>query len=159
MLVKDGKILEDSLMKARISEDEFVSYLRLSGTDDISDIKLSYLEINGQVSFIKKRKKTENCYDYYYRLLYIYNRSLDAILKSIIKRQIPFLIGGTITGIIMTYYYGFLFTIIVNSAIWYVISYLVSKYYYKSKGLNDQKYLIQYGLSKIKSRNRHYRER
>ena len=97
--------------------------------------------------------------DYYYRLLYIYNRSLDAILKSIIKRQIPFLIGGTITGIIMTYYYGFLFTIIVNSAIWYVISYLVSKYYYKSKGINDQKYLIRYGLSKIKSRNSHYRER
>jgi uncharacterized membrane protein YcaP (DUF421 family) len=38
--------------------------LRLSGTDDISDIKTSYLEINGQVSFIKKKqlgggKKTE----------------------------------------------------------------------------------------------------
>jgi uncharacterized membrane protein YcaP (DUF421 family) len=49
LLVKDGKILEDSMMKARISEDEFESYLRLSGTDDISDIKLSYLEINGQV--------------------------------------------------------------------------------------------------------------
>ena len=47
-------------MKARISEDEFVSYLRLSGTDDISDIKLSYLEINGQVSFIKKREKNED---------------------------------------------------------------------------------------------------
>ena len=55
LLVKDGKILEDSMMKARISEDEFESYLRLSGTNDISDIKLSYLEINGQVSFIKKR--------------------------------------------------------------------------------------------------------
>jgi hypothetical protein len=37
---------------------------------------------------------------------------------------------------------------------WYVISYLVSKYYYKSKGTNDQKYLIQYGLSKIHSRNK-----
>ena len=37
------------MMKARISEDEFESYLRLSGTNDISDIKLSYLEINGQV--------------------------------------------------------------------------------------------------------------
>ena len=49
LLVKDGKILKDSMMKARISEDEFVSYLRLSGTNDISDIKLSYLEINGQV--------------------------------------------------------------------------------------------------------------
>ena len=52
----------------------------------------------------------------------------------------------------MTYYYGFLFTIIVNSAIWYVISYLVSKYYYKSKGINDQKYLIQYALNKIKKK-------
>ncbi|HEX2408771.1 MAG TPA: hypothetical protein VHJ38_16335 [Nitrososphaeraceae archaeon] len=84
----------------------------------------------------------------------MYYCNLDVILKSIIKRQIPFLIGGTITGIIMTYYYGFLFTIIVNSAIWYAISYFVSKYYYKSKGINDQKYLIQYGLSKIKSRNK-----
>ena len=55
---------------------------------------------------------------------------------------------------IMAYYYGFLFTIIVNSIMWYVISYLVSKYYYKSKGINDQKYLIQYGLSKIKSRKK-----
>ncbi len=59
LLVKDGKILEDSMMKARISRDEFESYLRLSGTDDISDIKSSYLEINGQVSFIKKNKEKE----------------------------------------------------------------------------------------------------
>ena len=87
-------------------------------------------------------------------MLSIYYCNLDAILKSIIKRQIPFLIGGTITGIIMTYYYGFLFTLIVNSVMWYAISYLVSRYYYKSRGINDQKYLIQYGLSKIKSRNK-----
>ena len=57
LLVKDGKILEDSMMKAKISEDEFESYLRLSGTDDISDIKLSYLEINGQVLSKRKRRK------------------------------------------------------------------------------------------------------
>ena len=87
-------------------------------------------------------------------MLYIYYCRLDTILKSIIKRQIPFLIGSTITGSIMAYYYGFLFTIIVNSLMWYVISYSVSKYYYKSKGINDQKYLIQYGLSKIKSRHK-----
>ena len=79
---------------------------------------------------------------------------MDAILKSIIKWQIPFLIGGTITGSILAYYYGFLNTIIVNNAIWYAISCLVSKYYYKSKGTNDQKYLIRYGLSKIKSRHK-----
>jgi len=40
LLVKYGKILEDSMMKARISEDEFESYLRLSGNDDIPDIIL-----------------------------------------------------------------------------------------------------------------------
>ncbi|MDW3626544.1 MAG: hypothetical protein QOK72_07865 [Nitrososphaeraceae archaeon] len=33
--------------------------MRLSGTDDIFDIKTSYLEINGQVSLSKQRKKTE----------------------------------------------------------------------------------------------------
>ncbi|MGZ5548885.1 MAG: DUF421 domain-containing protein [Nitrososphaeraceae archaeon] len=59
LLVKDGNISYDSMLKARISRDEFDSYLRLSGTDDISDIKLSYLEINGQVSFIKKKKVEE----------------------------------------------------------------------------------------------------
>ena len=54
LLVKEGKILDESLLKARISREELESYLRLSGTDDISEIKSSYLEINGQVSFIKK---------------------------------------------------------------------------------------------------------
>ena len=78
--------------------------------------------------------------------------NMDIILKSILRRQIPFLIGGTITGTIMTYYYGFPFTIIVNSIIWYGISYIVNKYYWKNRGIDDQKYLIRYALSKISSR-------
>jgi hypothetical protein len=77
---------------------------------------------------------------------------MDKILKAIIRRQIPFLIGGAITGTIMTYYYGFLLALVVNSALWYGISYIVSKYYWKKKGIDDQKYLIQYVLSKINSR-------
>jgi ABC-type transport system involved in Fe-S cluster assembly fused permease/ATPase subunit len=79
---------------------------------------------------------------------------LDATLKKIIKRQLPFLIGGTITGVIMTYYYGFLFSIIVNSAIWMLISFIVNKYYYKSTGFKDEKYLLQYALTKINSRRK-----
>ena len=79
---------------------------------------------------------------------------MDKALKSVVKRQIPFLIGGTITGTIMTYYYGFPFTIIVNSAIWWAISYLINKYYWKSSGLNDQKYLLQFAMSKIKTRKK-----
>jgi hypothetical protein len=74
--------------------------------------------------------------------------------KKIIKRQLPFLIGGTITGAIMTYYYGFLFSIIVNSAIWMLISFIVNKYYYKSTGFKDEKYLLQYGLAMINTRKR-----
>jgi hypothetical protein len=75
---------------------------------------------------------------------------MDKILKAIIKRQIPFLIGGTVTGAIMAYYYGFLFTIIVNSFIWWGISYAVNRFLWKSSGLNDQRYLIRYFLLKMK---------
>ena len=75
---------------------------------------------------------------------------MDKILKAIIKRQIPFLIGGTVTGAIMAYYYGFLFTIIVNSIIWWGISYAVNRFLWKSSGLNDQRYLIRYFVLKMK---------
>jgi hypothetical protein len=74
---------------------------------------------------------------------------VDKVLKSILRRQIPFLIAGTITGMIITYYYGFLFSIIVNSAMWYGISVIVNKYYWKNKGTEDQKYLLQYAMSRI----------
>ena len=53
-LVEDGKIIDESMKKANISKKELESYMRLSGTDNISDIKSSHLEINGQVSFVKK---------------------------------------------------------------------------------------------------------
>jgi hypothetical protein len=47
------------------------------------------------------------------------------------------------------YYYGFLFSIIENSAIWMLISSIVNEYYYKSTDFKDEKYLLQYGLAKI----------
>jgi uncharacterized membrane protein YcaP (DUF421 family) len=47
LLVKDGK---DSMMKARISEEEFESYFRLSGTDDISD--MAFTKKLSQIIFI-----------------------------------------------------------------------------------------------------------
>jgi uncharacterized membrane protein YcaP (DUF421 family) len=40
--------------RARIDDREFESYMRLHGIEDLTDVKLSYLEVNGQVSFIKK---------------------------------------------------------------------------------------------------------
>jgi hypothetical protein len=54
----------------------------------------------------------------------------------------PYLIGGTITGIVITYYYGFLFSIVVNSTIWFAISTVVNKYYWKYTGFKDETYLV-----------------
>ncbi len=77
---------------------------------------------------------------------------MDKILKAVLKRQIPFIIGGALTGIIVTYYYGFLVSIIANSAMWMFISFIVNKYYYKSTGFKDEKYLMHYAVSKLNSR-------
>ena len=57
--------------------------------------------------------------------------------KTAIKRQIPFLIGGTITGAIMAFYIGFLPTLIVNSIMWYIISLITYKLVWKASGLAD----------------------
>lgn len=72
----------------------------------------------------------------------------DAVAAS--KRQVPFLIGGTITGIIMTYFWGFLITLFVNSIMWYLISLIVYKLVWKKNGLTDQIILLRYILKKIK---------
>jgi hypothetical protein len=78
--------------------------------------------------------------------------TLKSTPKSTLKRQIPYLIGGTITGIIMSYYYGFIFFIIVNSAIWFVISIVVNKYYWNYTGFKEEMYLMKFGLSRINAR-------
>lgn len=69
---------------------------------------------------------------------------------SAIKRQIPFLIGGTITGTIMTYFWGFAVTIIVNSIMWYLISLIVYKLVWRKNGLTDQMVLLRYALTRTK---------
>lgn len=74
-----------------------------------------------------------------------------------IKRQVPFLIGGTITGIIMTYFFGFPITLLVNSTMWYLISLMVYKLVWRKNGLTDQMILLRYILKKIK-RQKKYNE-
>jgi hypothetical protein len=73
---------------------------------------------------------------------------LESVLKSTLKRQIPYLIGGTITGAIITYYQGFLFSIIVNSVAWFVISTVVNKYYWNYTGFKDEMYLVSKYVTK-----------
>jgi hypothetical protein len=73
---------------------------------------------------------------------------LESILKATLRRQIPYLIGGTITGVIITYYQGFLFSIIVNSVAWFVISTVVNKYYWNYTGFKDEMYLVSKYITK-----------
>ena len=56
LIVKDGAFVENGLVSARMSESEYQSIMRIHGIRDISEIDLSYLEPNGQVSFIKKKE-------------------------------------------------------------------------------------------------------
>ena len=71
-------------------------------------------------------------------------------IVAAIKRQVPFLIGGTITGIIMTYFWGFPITLLVNSILWYLISLVVYKLVWRKNGLTDQMIILRYFLKKIK---------
>ena len=73
---------------------------------------------------------------------------MESILKSTLRRQIPYLIGGSITGAIITYYQGFLFSIIVNSVAWFAISTVVNKYYWNYTGFKDEMYLVSKYITK-----------
>ena len=53
-LVKDGKIDKQGMLKARIGAKEYESFMRLAGIRRIEEIEMSNLEINGQISFIRK---------------------------------------------------------------------------------------------------------
>ena len=55
-LVKDGIIDKEGMIRARIGIKEFNSFMRLVGIRDVNEIEISNLELNGQISFIKKEK-------------------------------------------------------------------------------------------------------
>lgn len=67
---------------------------------------------------------------------------MDSLLKKTLKRQMPYLIGGSITGTLIAYYHGFIFSIVVNSIIWFVMSTIVNKYYWHYRGFKDEMLLI-----------------
>lgn len=57
-LVKNGQIIKEGMIKARIGSKEYESFMRLAGIKQIDQIDISNLEINGQISFIRKPLKS-----------------------------------------------------------------------------------------------------
>lgn len=59
ILVKDGKVFPDVLKKVQISEDELEESIHEHGMENISDVKLAILEVDGNISVISIDKNTE----------------------------------------------------------------------------------------------------
>lgn len=55
LLAKNGQIIREGMRAARFNDEEYRSLMRLHGIRDLSEVDESYLEINGQVSFLKRR--------------------------------------------------------------------------------------------------------
>ncbi|WP_449397997.1 DUF421 domain-containing protein [Chryseobacterium wanjuense] len=54
ILVRDGKVDEMALDKAKISRNELEEAIREHGVDSIGDVKLSILEVDGNISVISE---------------------------------------------------------------------------------------------------------
>lgn len=57
IVIKNGKIQEDQLKKARISLDDLIAQLRMQGVFDLSDVEFALFEANGKLSIQKKSQK------------------------------------------------------------------------------------------------------
>jgi uncharacterized membrane protein YcaP (DUF421 family) len=51
-LIRDGQVLADNVKQEEITEDELLSALREHGVEDICDVELAELEVDGSISVV-----------------------------------------------------------------------------------------------------------
>ena len=56
LLMKNGRIIEKGLNKAKLDINEFLEEARICGYFDISEIEYAFMEPNGKISFLPKSK-------------------------------------------------------------------------------------------------------
>lgn len=54
ILVKDGKVMEKTLLKQRMTFDDLLNGLRIKGVFNVSEVELAMMETNGEISVLKK---------------------------------------------------------------------------------------------------------
>lgn len=59
ILIKDGKIDEQALNKVKITKDELEEAIREHGVDGIENVKLSILEVDGNISVVSEDEKNK----------------------------------------------------------------------------------------------------
>jgi uncharacterized membrane protein YcaP (DUF421 family) len=72
VLVKDGKVDQEALNKVKITRDELDEAVREHGVDGIKKVKLSVLEVDGNISVISEDE--ENKQTHYTRIKRKYKR-------------------------------------------------------------------------------------
>jgi hypothetical protein len=75
---------------------------------------------------------------------------VDVLLISILRRIMPLVVSGTITGIISIYFLGFFISVVLNNIVWLIFSAFLYKYHWKVDGLEDILILYIFIISKIK---------
>lgn len=64
VLIKHGKIMEENLMRTRMTGEELLSQLRSKNVFNMNDVEFAVMETNGQInSFLKSDKKPVNPHD------------------------------------------------------------------------------------------------
>lgn len=59
-LAEKGSIMNENLKKSKMAKEDFEIQMRLNGIEKISDVKFAQLEANGQISFIKRDKPSND---------------------------------------------------------------------------------------------------
>lgn len=54
LLVRDGQVLGTAMRKSHISMNDLLEQLRLSGVEDVQQVRLAYKERNGEISVIRR---------------------------------------------------------------------------------------------------------
>jgi uncharacterized membrane protein YcaP (DUF421 family) len=55
-LIQDGRLLRGNMRREMVTEDELLAALRKKGVTDVSTVSSAYLEADGDISLIKKRR-------------------------------------------------------------------------------------------------------
>lgn len=54
LLYKDGRMHRNNMRRSLVSEGDFMERLRLNGCESLDEVKIAYMERNGEISIIKK---------------------------------------------------------------------------------------------------------
>lgn len=56
-IIKNGKLLKRNMRREYLTEEELTDHLRLEGIDDVGEVKAAYVEGDGKISVIARKKE------------------------------------------------------------------------------------------------------